>query len=87
MCIPLEGLFQNLKERPKFVVGSDTKRLNAAILPVRRLMSLMFDGGNISSTAFILYGFASIPRLLTIKPKNFQAETPKAHLAGFSFIF
>ena len=50
-------------------------------------MSLMFDGGSISSTAFILSGFASIPRLLTIKPKNFPAETPKAHLAGFSFIF
>ena len=31
-------------------------------------------------------GFASIPRLLTIKPKNFPAETPKAHFAGFNFI-
>ena len=49
-------------------------------------MSLMFDGGSISSTAFILSGFASIPRLLTIKPKNFPAETPKAHLVGFNFI-
>ena len=38
----------------------------------------MFDGGIMSSTAFILSGFASIPRLLTIKPKNFPAETPKA---------
>ena len=50
-------------------------------------MSLMFDGGKISSTTFILSGFASIPRLLTIKPKNFPAEIPKAHLAGFNFIF
>ena len=41
----------------------------------------MFDGGVMSSTTFILSGFASIPRLLTIKPKNFPAETPKAHLA------
>ena len=39
-----------------------------------------------SSTDFILFGFASIPRLLTIKPKNFPAETPKAHLAGFNFM-
>ena len=39
-----------------------------------------------SSTAVILSGFASIPRLLTIKPKNFPAETPKAHLARFNFI-
>ena len=38
-------------------------------------MSLMFDGGSISSTAFILLGFASIPWLLTTNPKNFQAET------------
>ena len=49
-------------------------------------MSLMFDGGNISSMAFILSGFASIPRFLTIKPKNFLTETLKAHLAGFNFI-
>ena len=40
-----------------------------------------------SSTTFILSGFASIPRLLTIKPKNFPAKTPKVHLAGFNFIF
>ena len=39
-----------------------------------------------SSTAFILSGFASIPWWLTIKPKNFLMETPKAHLAGFNFI-
>ena len=39
-----------------------------------------------SSTAFILSGFASIPLLLTIKPKNFQAKTPKAHLVGFNFM-
>ena len=39
-----------------------------------------------SSTAFILSGFASIPRQLIIKPKNFSAETSKAHLAGFNFI-
>ena len=47
----------------------------------------MFDGGGMSSIAFILYGFASIPLLLTIKPKNFLAETPKTHLAEFNFIF
>ena len=46
----------------------------------------MFDGGDMSSTAFILSGFASIPQLLTIKPKNFPVETPKVHLAGFNFI-
>ena len=39
-----------------------------------------------SSMAFILSGFVSIPRLLTMKPKNFLVETPKAHLVGFSFM-
>ena len=46
----------------------------------------MLDGGGMSSTAFILYEFASIPRLLTMKPKNFPADTPEAHLAGFNFM-
>ena len=31
-----------------------------------------------SSINFILSGFASIPRLLTIKPKNFPVENQKA---------
>ena len=39
-----------------------------------------------SSTTFIMSGFASIPQLLTIKPKNFLEETPKVHLAGFNFM-
>ena len=49
-------------------------------------MSLMFEGGSMSNTTFILSGFASIPRLLTIKPKNFLTETPNAHLVGFNFM-
>ena len=46
----------------------------------------MPEGDDMSSTTFILSGFASIPRLLTMKPRNFPADTPKAHLAGFSFM-
>ena len=46
----------------------------------------MLDGGGMSSTTFIFYGFASIPWLLTMKPKNFPADTPKTHLAGLSFM-
>ena len=64
----------------------DTNRLNGTILPVRRWTSFMFDSGGMSSTTFILSGFTSIPQLLTIKPENFLAETPKAHLAGFNFM-
>ena len=39
-----------------------------------------------SSMTFMLSRFTSIPRLLTIKPKNFPTKTPKVHLAGFKFI-
>ena len=46
----------------------------------------MPDGDGMSSTNFILPRFASIPRLLTMKLRNFSADTPKAHLAGFSFM-
>ena len=46
----------------------------------------MPDGGGMLNTSFILSGFASIPRLLTMKPRNFSADTPKAHLDGFSFM-
>ena len=46
----------------------------------------MLVGGGMSSTAFILSGFSSIPGLLTMKPKNFSADTPKAHLDGFNFM-
>ena len=35
----------------------------------------MLDGGDMSSTTFILSGFASIPRLLIMKPRNFPADT------------
>ena len=46
----------------------------------------MPEGDGMSSTTFILSGFASIPRWLTMKPRNFPTDTPKAHLAGFSFM-
>ena len=46
----------------------------------------MPEGDGMSSTTFILSGFASIPLLLTMKPRNYPADTPKEHLAGFSFM-
>ena len=46
----------------------------------------MPEGDGMSSTTFILSVFASIPWLLTMKHRNFPADTPKAHLAGFSFM-
>ena len=46
----------------------------------------MPESDGMSSTTFILSGFASIPQLLTMKPRNFPADTPKTHFAGFSFM-
>ena len=46
----------------------------------------MPEGDGMSSTTLILSGFASIPWLLTMKPRNFPTDTLKAHLAGFSFM-
>ena len=31
-----------------------------------------------------LSGFASIPRSMSMNPKNFPASTPKMHFSGFS---
>ena len=55
-------------------------------IPVRRCTSFIPEGDGMSSTAFILSGLASIPRWFTMKPRNFPVDTPKAHLAGFSFM-
>ena len=46
----------------------------------------MLDGGGMLSITFILSEFSSIPQLLTMKPKNFMVDTPKAHLAEFSLM-
>ena len=40
----------------------------------------MLDCGDMSSTTFILSGFASIPWLLTMKPKNFSVDTLRRHI-------
>ena len=47
-------------------------------------MSLMFEDCSMSSMVFILSGFTSIPRLLTIKPKNFLAETRRRIWLGLT---
>ena len=84
---PIERLSSELGRKASiYHLPLDTNRLKAAILPVSRWTSFIPDGDGISSTTFILFGFASIPLWLTMKPKNFSADTPKAHLAGFSFM-
>ena len=82
----MESLFQNLKEWPVLVAESRYKAAHSSYTPSQTLNSLVFEGGCMSSTTFILSGFASIPQPLTMKPKNFSAETPKAHLVRFNFM-
>ena len=78
-----KAFFITWKNGRYFSLDLDTKRLlsqsNVEFL-------LVFEGGCMFSTDFILSGFASIPRLLTMKPKNFSTETPKVHLVGFNFM-
>ena len=81
-----KAFFRTWKKGWHLSLALDMNRLRAAILPVRRCTSFIPDGDGMSSTAFILSGFASIPQWLTIKPRNFSADTPKAHLTGFSFM-
>ena len=81
-----KAFFRTWKNGRNLSLDLDIKWLREAILPVKRLISLVFEGGCMSSMTFILYGFASIPQLLTMKPKNFSAETLKAHLVGFNFM-
>ena len=81
-----KDFFRIWKKGRHLSLALDTKWLSAAILPIRRWTSVMLNGDGMLSTTFILSGFASIPRLLTIKPNNFSTETQKAHLAGFNFM-
>ena len=81
-----KAFFRTSKKGWHLSLALDTNRLKAAILPVNHWTSFIPDGDGMSSTAFILSRFASIPLWLTMKPINFPVDTPKAHLVGFSFI-
>ena len=86
MGILVEGLFQNLKEGPTLVTRFGHKATQRSYSPGQALNFFSVRGWLHVEHDFILSGFASIPQLLTMKPKNFPAETPKAHLVGFNFI-
>ena len=69
-----------LKKGTNLSVDFEMNLLSAAILPVRLCTSLCFLGEGMSISALILSGLASMPRALTINPKNFPEDTPKEHL-------
>jgi len=75
-----------LKKGKHLSFDQEMNRFKAAILPVNCCSCFVVRGACISSTAQIFSGFASIPLLETMNPRNFPDETPKAHFAGFNFI-
>ncbi|GFS40748.1 hypothetical protein Acr_00g0070290 [Actinidia rufa] len=89
--VPLPGVHSNtflriLKNDKHLSVAREMTLFSAATLSVSLRTSLIILGDSISSIALIFSGFTSIPVLLTRNPRNFPAETPKAHLARFCII-
>ena len=67
-------------------VALETNLFRAAIFPFKLWTSLTVLGGSNSIMARTFSGLTSIPLWDTMKPKNFLAVTPNAHLFGFSFM-
>ena len=82
----MKACFKVLKKRRHLSVALEMNLLRAATLPVRDYTSLIIFGEEILRMAFTFSIFVSIPLCDTMKQRNFPEDTPKAHLAGFSFI-
>uniref|UniRef100_A0A803QPK4 Uncharacterized protein n=1 Tax=Cannabis sativa TaxID=3483 RepID=A0A803QPK4_CANSA len=54
--------------------------------PSNTLHILVLLGDGMSTEGLIFFGFASIPRELMVKFRNFLEETPNVHFLGLSFI-
>lgn len=61
------------------LVDRDRKLLRVVACPVRLCISFLVLGYLIYMVALIKSRLASIPRLVTILPKNFPNDTPKVH--------
>jgi len=62
------------------------KREMAVSLPTSRCTSLMFAGLLMSMMVWHFSGLASIPRCVSMKPRNFPPSTPNVHFLGFSLM-
>ena len=62
-------------------------RLMYCSLPKNPLISFSLLGGGMSKMALIFNGSTSIPLLLTKKPSNFPAVTPKVLFYEFNLSF
>ena len=77
---------EQVVEWQTLIGGLGINRLRAATLPVRPWTSFRDLGEGSLSSDLILSGFASIPRVLTMKPRNFPDATPKVHFCGLSLM-
>ena len=84
--VQVKAYFKVLKKGRHLSVVLETKLLRAATLLVRDCTSFIVFGEDISIMALTFSGFASIPLCDIMKLRNFPKESPKAHLAGFSFM-
>lgn len=75
-----------LKNGMHLSVARDINLLRDATRPIKLCTSLCLQGEGMSTRALILAGLASMPRALTMNPKNFPDATPKVHLRGFNFM-
>ena len=75
-----------LKKGMHLSVARDINLFSAATQPVRLCTSLCLRGEGMFIKALILAGLASIPRALTMNPRNFPNATPKVHFKGFRFM-
>ena len=80
------GLFflRSLKIGSQVEVSLAMNRLMYCNRPKKPFISPSLLGGGISNMALILNWSTSIPLLLTKKPSNFPAVTPKVHFCGFN---
>jgi len=62
------------------------KREMAVSLPTSRYTSLMFVGLLISIIVWHFSGLASIPRCVSMKPRNFPSSTLNVHFSGLSLM-
>ena len=77
---------RTLKKGRHFSVERETNLFNAAMHPVSFLDFLSSPRVPHIEDALDFSGLASIPRLLTMKPKNFPALTVKVHLFRLSIM-
>ena len=78
--------FNESKKGRHLLVTLEINLLRTAILQVKLWTSFVLLEDRMLIRAYIFLGLASIPRWLTIKPRNFSEATLNTHFSGFSFI-